>query len=363
MLRTKLMTLATAGLSTMLSISCASESGARNDPAVKNAMAKPDPTGRANPQMLEVLQELAALNPKPIEKLSPTEARQQPTPTDAVMQLMKKKGMDTTPMSVGNVENRSIPADGRQIPVRVYTPKGDGPFPVTVYIHGGGWVIATLDTYDASCRVLTNMSNCVVVSVDYRQAPEHKFPAAHEDCYGVLQWVMNNAKEVNGDPARVAIAGESAGGNMAAAACLMAKDRNGKMPVHQLLIYPVSNYAFDTPSYRLNANAKPLNKAMMGWFFDKYVSKPQDGQNKYLSITRADNLKGLSPATVITAEIDPLMSEGKTFSQKLQAEGVPVKYKNFNGVTHEFFGMGTVVDEAKAAEEFAADSLKTAFGK
>ena len=348
----------------MLAISCTSNGGGQQSqpakPGTKAALAK------ANPQMTAVLDELKSMNPKPIPQLSPAQARKQPSPTDAVMQLMKERGMDASPQPVGNVDDRTIPGPGGAgtIPVRVYTPKGEGPFPVLVYFHGGGWVIATLDTYDASCRALTNMANCVVVSVDYRQAPEHKFPAAHEDSYAATQWVMNNAGQIKGNPAQVAVAGESAGGNLAAAVCLMAKDRGGKMPVHQLLVYPIANYAFDTESYRQNAEAKPLNKAMMQWFFDKYLSSPSDGQNKYVSIVRApeQDLRATPPATVITAQIDPLMSEGKAYADKLKAAGVDVAYRHFDGVAHEFFGMGKVVDQANAAQQFAAERLRQAFG-
>ena len=348
----------------MLAISCKSNGGGQQKqptkPGTQAALAK------ANPQMKAVLDQLQAMNPKPIEQLSAEQARKQPSPTQAVMALMKERGMGASPEPVGNVDNRAIPGPNGQgtVPVRVYTPKGDGPFPVIVYFHGGGWVIATLDTYDASCRALANMANCVVVSVDYRQAPEHKFPAAHEDSYAAAQWVINNAGQIKGDPARVAVGGESAGGNLAAAVCLMAKDRGGKMPVHQLLVYPIADYAFDTESYRENAEAKPLNKAMMQWFFDKYLSSPSDGQNKYVSIVRApeQDLRATPPATVITAQIDPLMSEGKAYADKLKAAGVDVAYRHFDGVAHEFFGMGKVVDQANAAQQFAAERLRQAFG-
>ena len=366
MFRVKLPAALLSCLAAALATSCTSDQGGRQgkQPAKQGTQAA---LADADPQMKAVLDELQAMNPKPIEKLSAPEARKQPTPTMAVMQLMKKRGMPTTtPEPVGNVEDRQIPGAGGRpaIPVRVYTPKGEGPFPVLVYFHGGGWVIATLDTYDPSCRALTNMANCVVVSVDYRQAPEHKFPAAHEDSYAATQWVMQNAAEMKGDPQRVAVGGESAGGNLAGAVCLMAKDRGGMMPVHQLLVYPIANYAFDTPSYQANAQAKPLNKAMMQWFFDNYLTSPADGRNKYVSLLRAgeQDLNALPPATVITAEIDPLMSEGQMYADKLKGAGVDVSYRNFDGVAHEFFGMGKVVDKAMQAEQFAAERLRQAFG-
>ncbi len=315
---------------------------------VQAAPLKPDP------QMKAVLDQLKALGGKPIEKLSAAEARKQPGPPDAVKALLKKRGQSIAPQPVAKVEDRTVPGQGGAIPARVYTPDGAGPFPVVVYIHGGGWVIANINAYDASCRALCNDAKCVVVSVGYRQAPEYKFPAAHEDCYVATQYIMRNADQFGGDPKRVAIAGESAGGNLATAVCLMAKARSGLMPIHQLLVYPITNYAFDTPSYRENANAKPLNRPMMMWFFSKYLRTPADGRSPLVSPLRAPSLGGLPPATVINAQIDPLRSEGKAYADRLRAQGVPVCYRLYPGVTHEFFGMRPVLDKAKAADRDAA---------
>lgn len=321
------------------------------------SQAPPSP----DPQMKAVLDQLAALNPKPIEKLAPVEARMQPTPADAVMALIKKEGK-SAPEQVGTVKNTTVSGPGGPIPVRVYTPEGSGPFPVVVYIHGGGWVIATVDTYDASPRAMVNLAKAVVVSVEYRKAPEHKFPAAHEDCYAVTQYVMQHAGEMKGDSKRVAIMGESAGGNMATAVCMMARDRHGRMPVYQVLVYPVADTRMDTPSYKENAKAKPLNKAMMQWFARHTIGRPSDKNNPYLAVLRG-RVKGLPPATVITAEIDPLRSEGKAYADKMAKAGLSVRYRNYEGVTHEFFGMGAVVDKARDAEAFAADGLKSAFSR
>ena len=329
-------------------------------------MPKPPPApAQADPQMQAVLDQLATMGGKPIETLTPDEARKQPTPADAVKALLAKQGKPTDPEAVGSVKDTTVPGPGGDIPVRVYTPAGDGPFPVVVYVHGGGWVIATIDTYDSSARAMCNLAKSVIVSVEYRKAPEFKFPSAHEDVYAALQYVMKNAPTMNGDPKRVAIMGESAGGNMAAAACMMAKDRKGMMPVYQVLVYPVANYAFNTPSYKENTYAKPLNKAMMKWFFNYTLKTPDDGKSKYLSLIRATNsdLKGLPPATVITDQIDPLRNEGLVYASILRQAGDKVQYKNYDGVTHEFFGMGAVVDKAKDAEQFAADGLKSAFGQ
>lgn len=326
------------------------------------ALSAPPPP---DPQMKAVLDQLAALGPKPIEKLSPTQARKQPGAADAVKALLKKRnnGVLPPPEPVAGVEDRRVPGPAGTIPVRVYTPEGSGPFPVLVYVHGGGWVIASIQAYDSSARALANAAKCVVVSVGYRYAPENPYPAAHEDVYAATQYVIKNAARFGGDPRRVAIGGESAGGNMASAVCLMARDRKGRMPVYQLLVYPVTDTRTNTPSYRQNAKAKPLNRAMMRWFFRHTLADPRDADSKYLAILRNRNLRGLPPATVVTAEIDPLRSEGKAYADRLRSAGVPVRYRNYDGVTHEFFGMGAVVNKAKNAVAFAAGGLQSAFNK
>jgi acetyl esterase/lipase len=332
-------------------------------PAPAPAKPLPPPDRKADPQMKAVLVELARLNPTPLYKLTPEQARKRPGPPDVVKAVLKKQGKPTTPEPVASVKDTNVPGPAGQIPVRVYTPSGSGPFPVLVYFHGGGWVIASIQAYDASCRALANAANCVVVSVGYRQAPEHKFPAAHEDSYAATQYVMKNtAAEFNGDPKRVAVGGESAGGNLAAAVCLMAKERGGMMPVHQMNVYPIADNELDKPSYQENATAIPLSKPLMAWFFKYTLKDPKDGESPLISLVEAD-LKGLPPATVITAEIDPLRSEGKMYADRLKAAGVPVRYKDYTGVSHEFFGMAAVVDKAKDANQFAAQGLKAAFAR
>lgn len=313
-------------------------------------------------QMKAVLDELAAFDAPPLEQLSPENARNAPTAADAVMGVLAKQGKPAIE-KVGDISHQLIPGLDGDLLARVYQPQGQGPFPVLVYFHGGGWVIANLDTYDSSCRSLSNAANCIVVSVAYRQAPEHKFPAAAEDAYAATQWVIKNAAQLKGDPKRVAVGGESAGGNLAAVTCLMARDRRGSMPVYQMLIYPVVNYAFNTPSYQENANAKPLSKAGMQWFWSHYLNNESDGNNPYASPLRAENLKGLPPATVITADIDPLRSEGEAYAKRLQEAGSTVRATNYTNVTHEFFGMGAVVGKAKQAVGEAAAGLRSGFGR
>ena len=318
---------------------------------------------KADPQMQAVLDELAALGGKPIETLTPQEARQQPSPADAVKRLLLKQGRSTAPESVAKVEDRTIPGPGGAIHLRVYTPSGAAPMPIVVYIHGGGWVIADLDTYDATPRALANLAKAVVISVEYRHAPEYPFPAAHEDVYAAYKWVVANAAVLNGDPKRVAVAGESAGGNMAASIALMAREERFAMPIHQLLVYPVADNDRDTRSYNENANAKPLNAAMMGWFFAHTLRTPADGDSRWISLVDQRDLAGLPAATIIAAEIDPLRSEGAAYGERLKAAGVAVDYTLYEGVTHEFFGMGAVVDKARRAEEHAAAGLRSSFAR
>lgn len=327
------------------------------------AEPRPTATNAPNAQMKAVLDQLAALGGKPIPSLTPGEARRQPTATDAVMALLKKQGKSTDPEAVGGVKLVEYRGGAGKLPARVYTPKGDGPFPVLVYWHGGGWVLADLDTYDASCRALCNAAECVVVSCEYRHAPEDPYPAAADDAFAAYEWVLQSAGGWKGDSKRVAIGGESAGGNLAAVTALRARDKGIQAPVHQLLIYPVTDTNFDTESYRENAEAKPLNRAMMKWFWAHYVGDRLPTVNPYAMPFQAADLSKLPPATIITAQIDPLRSEGRAYADKLTKAGVKVSYRNYEGVTHEFFGMGAVLDDAKRAVAQAAEGLKESFRK
>ena len=312
--------------------------------------------------MQKVLDALKSLKGKPIEILTPQEARKQPTPADAVKKVMVEKGMSPNPDANVTVKDMKIPGKNGDFTIHIYTPKGAGPFPVMLYYHGGGFVIASTKVYDASPRALAKGANAIMVGVDYHLAPEHKFPAAPNDAYDAYVWVLKHAQEFNGNPKKVAVGGESAGGNLATVVSMMARDKGITLPVHQLLIYPVVNNDMNNESYVVNAQAKPLNKPMMQWFF-KHYSTAKDSENPYALPMKAKSLKGLPPATVITAEIDPLRTEGKTYADRLKKDGVEVTYKHYTGVAHEFFGMGAVVPEAKEAEDFASEQLKKAFMK
>lgn len=324
-------------------------------PLLSKAADKP---AKADAPMQKVLDALGSLGGKPIESLTPEEARKQPTPADAVKKVLTQTGKSTAPDASITKKTLSIAGPVGNFPIHVFTPPGSGPFPVLVYYHGGGFIIADTAVYEASPRALAKMAKAVVVSVDYHRAPEHKFPAAPNDAYAAYQWVLAHTKEINGDAARVAVAGESAGGNLATVVSMMARDKKIAMPVHQLLVYPVVNDDMTSQSYKQNADAKPLNKPMMEWFFKHYGGDPT---NPYALPMKAASLAGLPPATVIAAQIDPLLSEGKAYADRLKKDGVKVTYKEYKGVTHEFFGMGAVVPKAKEAEQFAANALQAAF--
>ena len=325
-----------------------------------HAVLAAQPAPKAEPAMQKVLDTLATLGGKPIETLTPEQARKQPTPADAVKKVLTGMGKSTAPEAGVSVRRMRVPGPLGDIPIHVFTPAGKGPFPVMMYYHGGGFVIADTKVYEATPRALAKMANAIMVSVDYHRAPEHPFPAAPNDAYAAYVWVLAHAGQFNGDPARVAVGGESAGGNLATVVAMMARDKKASLPVHQLLVYPVVNNDMETASYLRNALAKPLNKAMMAWFFQHYAG---DSANAYALPMKAASLKGLPAATVIAAEIDPLLSEGKLYADRLQKDGVKVTYKEYKGVAHEFFGMGAVVPAAKDAEQFAARQLKAAFAK
>jgi acetyl esterase len=320
---------------------------------------------KADGPMQKVLDELASLGGKPIETLSPEEARQQPTPTDAVKSLLRKDGKDPTDDMGVKTSDITIPGAAGPIQARIYKPHDhseDKLHPVVVYFHGGGFVIADLDVYDGGPRGVSKMADVIVVSVHYRQAPEHHFPAAHDDALAAYRWVLENAQTFRGDPQKVAVMGESAGGNLAIGVSMMARDAGLAAPKHQVLVYPVAGVDMDNESYVENADAKPLNRPMMKWFVKHIFANEADAQDPRINIVEKANLSGLPSTTVICAEIDPLRTEGELLAEKLEQAGVDVRHKIFNGSTHEFFGMAAVVPDAAAAQTFAAHELKRAFG-
>ncbi|MEO8604021.1 MAG: alpha/beta hydrolase [bacterium] len=304
-------------------------------------------------QTQALLDQLAALGGQPLSAMSVAEARR-------TMEMMS--AMRGATVEVASVVNQRIPGPQGEIAVRIYTPAGPAPLPLLVYFHGGGWVLGSLETHDGICRGLAAGAGCVVVSVDYRLAPEHRYPAAAEDCFAATAWAHANAATLGADARRIAVGGDSAGGNLAAVVAQMARDRGGPPLVFQLLIYPVTEHAYETASYRDNASGYLLSADDMRWFWDHYLGDaPARGAEPYASPLRAANLNGLPPALVLTAEFDPLRDEGEAYAAALDEAGVPTRQTRYDGMIHGFFGMGAMIDRANAAVKEATGNLRLAF--
>lgn len=331
-------------------------------PAPPRPMSTMPASAAADMQL--ILDAHAALGPKPIETLTPVKARLQPSAADAANAVMRAKGMSTAPDPAIVTQELPYGSDPMQY-ARIYKPASAAAgavLPVIVYYHGGGWVIADINTYDATPRLLSKLLNAIVVSVEYRHAPEARFPAQHDDAASAYGWVLKSAAGWGGDPARIALAGESAGGNLAIATAIYARDKGWTQPVHILTVYPIANSAVTLPSRQDSANAKPLNAAMLKWFGYYYSRTSADQEDPRINLVAA-NLKGLPPVTIINAQIDPLRSDGETLNDALKTAGVKVEQKTFEGVTHEFFGMGKVVRGAYDAEMWAVARLQPALAK
>ena len=307
-----------------------------------------------DPQTQFVLAQLAAAGAPPLEALSPEQAR-------AAFTLPQG---ETEP--VGKVEDRTISGPEADIPVRVYYPKDAkaNNNPALVFYHGGGWVVGNIDSHDNICRALTNLANCVTVSVDYRLAPEHKFPAAVVDSYAAVQYVYDHAEDFQIDRSRIAVGGDSAGGNLAAVVANLAKEKNTPSICFQLLLYPSTNLGGEpTASMKENAEGYFLTKGTMEWFRDCYLNSEQDKLNPQLSPYLYEDLNGLPPALVITAEYDPLRDEGEDYAKKLAQAGVEVDAVRYDGTIHGFISMAVVIDQGKAALIKSGDALRAAFAK
>lgn len=264
------------------------------------------------------------------------------------------------PEPVHQVSDRSFDGSGGQLPLRLYRPDRPGPLPVLVYFFGGGWTLGQIETCDAICRTLTNLVGCLTVAVGYRLAPEHRFPAAVTDCYEAVCWLAQHAAELELDPARIAVGGDSAGGNLAAAVTLLARDRGGPPLIGQLLVYPNTLYGADTPSMEFDDESL-FNRHSVAWYWQHYLSSPADGANPLASPLLATDLSGLPPALVITAEYDPLRDEGEQYAGRLAEAGVPVRQHRYDGVMHGFFAMSGVLDDAERALHEAAGFLTERF--
>jgi acetyl esterase len=268
------------------------------------------------------------------------------------------------PPPIYRVEDRQIPGPAGEIRVRVYTPEGTPPMGVLVYFHGGGWVLGDLESHDRVCRALANQAACVVTSIDYRLAPEHVFPAGAEDCYAATKWVAENASSLGAEATRLAVGGDSAGGNLAAVVSMMARDRGGPSINLQLLIYPVTDCTLDTPSQKeFAADGYVLSRADMEWFWKNYTDMSAAKNNPYACPLRAKDLKSLPPALILTASHDPLRDEGERFAERLIAAGVNVTCTRYEGVTHGFVSFADTLDKGKDGQRQAADALRAAFAR
>jgi acetyl esterase/lipase len=325
--------------------------------AIKPAGPAPAWAPDMKPEMVAVIEKLQSYGEQPIETLGVGQARKNHTPADAVNDLIKQHHI---PAPVYNVDTtgKDIPAAWGNIHLRIYTPKNSkSNLPVIVYYHGGGFVIGSIKAYDASANILADKTGAIVVSVGYRLAPQYKYPYAHNDAFTAYQWVIKNAASIKGDSTKIAVAGESAGGNLAMSTAIKARDKKTHLPSAILAIYPIAGADMKNDSYQKYSDALPLSRPMMSWFFGKYLNKLKEMKDPLIDLVNS-NLTGLPPTIIITDEIDPLQSEGLKLADKLKADGVTVYAKNYDGVTHEFFGMGAIVPQARDAEQFAADNLK-----
>lgn len=326
-----------------------------------------DPSGLLDPQAQAIADAHSSLEPQPFEILTPEIARQQPGPKDAVQKVMKERGL-SGPEPVGSVEDLAIPdgAGGTQR-LRVYTPQNVQPgAPIVFWIHGGGWVLFTIDDhYDDSCRGLCNKTGAIVVTPDYRRAPEAVFPAAHDDVLAAYRWVREHAAELGGDPQRIGIGGESVGGNMAPATVRQLAEAGEPLPIALVAVYPLTTGEQFGDSFEDAADARPLNRPLVSWMaMHAFEGKPDAATDPRIDLLGWDQeqVRCLPPTLVITDERDPLRSQGEQWAKNLEQAGVPVTATRYQGVMHEFFGAAAVLDQAERAQQQAAQHFRAAFG-
>jgi acetyl esterase len=307
-----------------------------------------------DPHVKALLDMIAAAGRPKIWQLTPPEARQ------AFLALAQLT--DAKDVPIGKIENGELPGPAGPLPYRLYTPAASaaGPLPGLVYFHGGGFVIGNLDTHEGFCRMLANESGCRVISVDYRLAPEHKFPAAVEDAYAATKWVAEHAATLGIDPNRIAVGGDSAGGNLAALVCQLAKKTGGPKIALQILFCAGTDLAGETESHRAFAEGYFLEEASIRWFMNQYCPPGMDRSDPRASPLRAADLAGLPPAHIHTAAFDPLRDEGKAYADRLERAGVKVRYTCHEGMIHHFYGMAGAIPYARTALKTAGAAIKAA---
>jgi acetyl esterase len=302
----------------------------------------------------EILLEMVrAANRPAFETVGATAARQ--------LFMDGRKALSPDPMPIAETRDLAIPGPGGPIPARLYRSAKTGTLPVLVFFHGGGWVVGNIESHDTVCRHIANRADCAVVSVDYRMGPEHKFPAAVDDCFAAAAWVPNNHAELGIDPGRLAVGGDSAGGNLAAVVSLLARDRGGPRIACQVLIYPATDAAMRHDSIVRFAEGYVLTRSTMRWFYEQYLRTPDDGADWRVSPLLAADLSGLPPAFVLTAGYDPLRDEGDAYAARLAAAGVKVTHRPFAGQVHGFVTNGRVIRTAETALDETAAALKAAW--
>lgn len=308
-----------------------------------------------DPQVEALIEQMKQLDGPPIHTLKPEEARVAMAALNAVDQVEE----------VENVEDRTIPGPESEIPIRIYRPLHSKlkNLPVLVFYHGGGWVVGDIESYDPFCRKLTNSADCLVVSVGYRLAPEHKFPAAVVDSLAAFKWIANHAEEIGGDPNRIAVGGDSAGGNLAAVVALKTKDSKEMNIKHQLLFYPTTGVGNNSQSYKdFGENDPIIPIEVISYFWNSYWRDSSDEKHPDFNVYSHEDFDGLAPVTIIAAEYDPSLDDSKLYAQKLIEAGIDVEYKVYPGMIHGFSTID-VFDKGRESVRHACASLKTAFSK
>ncbi|MBL8175434.1 MAG: alpha/beta hydrolase [Bryobacterales bacterium] len=308
---------------------------------------------KLDPNVRALLDQIAALGLPPMETLTPAEARLAASNRDPAIM--------GPPQQVEHVQDISIPGPAGGIPARLYRGSAQPGRPGMVFFHGGGWVVCGLHTHDVICRAIARQAEAAVVSVDYRLAPEHQFPAAVDDAYAAVTWVADHAADLGIDPARLTVGGDSAGGNLATVVSILSRDRHGPPIACQALVYPVTDLSsLDTPSYIEFAEGCNLTRAMMLWFRGHYLAKEEDALHPHASPLRAPDLGGLPPALIVTAECDPLRDEAEAYAVRLEQAGVPVLLRRFDGMIHPFFSMSGAIPQGAQALRMVAMTVAAA---